>query len=194
MIRTYIRVLAVIAVAAVAGCADKTPPGPPPSGVIKEGMVSATATVKKVDQKSRTVTLTMPDGSTKTIKAGPEVRNLPQVKAGDLVTVTYIGSLAYKVMRPGSGATPGVTVDEDAVRAEPGERPGAAGARIVTVTTTIKAIDKKAGTVTLAGLEGGEDVVITPRVPGNIDRVKVGDTVQITMSEAVAIEVTAPAK
>lgn len=191
---TRIRILALVTLIAAAGCADKAPPGPPPSGVIQEGMVSATATVKKVDQKSRVVTLTMPDGSTKTVKAGPEVRNLPQVKAGDLVTLTYIGSLAYKVMRPGSGATPGVTVDEDALRAEPGEKPGAAAARVVTVTTTIKAIDKKAGTVTLAGIEGGEDVVITPRVAANIDRVAVGDTVQITMSEAVAIDVSAPAK
>lgn len=194
MTLTRIRMLALATLLAAVGCAEKAPPGPPPSGVLKEGMISATATVKKVDQKSRVVTLSMPDGSTQTVKAGPEVRNLAQVKAGDLVTVTYLGSLAYKVMRPGSGATPGVTVAEDALRAEPGQRPGAAAARVVTVTTTIKAIDKKAGTVTLAGLEGGEDVVITPRDPANIGRVAVGDTVQFTMTEAAAIDVSAPAK
>ncbi|MFN8640677.1 MAG: hypothetical protein U0802_03075 [Candidatus Binatia bacterium] len=191
---THVRILALAALVAAAGCAQKPPPGPPPSGVIKEGMISATATVKKIDHKSRMVTLTMPDGRVETIHAGPEVRNLAQVKAGDQVTVTYIGALAYRVMRPGSGATPGVTIDEDAVRAEPGERPAAAAARVVTVTTTIKAIDKRAGTVTLAGIEGGEDVVITPRNQGNIDRVAVGDTVQITMSEAVGIDVAAPMK
>src|SRR5512143_2267981 len=95
--------LALIAIVAAAGCAQKPPPGPPPSGVIKEGVVTATATVKKVDQKSREVTLTLPDGSTKTIHAGPEVRNLAQVKAGDLVTVTYYGSLSFQVVRKGSG-------------------------------------------------------------------------------------------
>ena len=186
--------LALIAIVAAAGCAQKPPPGPPPSGVIKEGVVTATATVKKVDQKSREVTLTLPDGSTKTIHAGPEVRNLAQVKAGDLVTVTYFGQLSFQVVRKGSGATPGVAIAEDAVRAEPGERPGAAGARVVTVTTTIKAIDKKAGTVTLAGIDGGEDVVVQARNPDNLNRVAVGDNVEITMTEAVGIDVSAPQK
>lgn len=191
---TRIATLALIAIVAAAGCAQKPPPGPPPSGVIQQGAVTATATVKKINQKTREVTLAMPDGSTKTIHAGPEVRNLPQVKVGDLVTVTYFGSLSYQVMRPGSGATPGVTIAQDAVRAEPGERPGAAGARVVTVTTTIKAIDKKAGTVTLAGLEGGEDVVVQARNPDNLNRVAVGDHVEITMTEAVGIDVSAPQK
>ena len=48
--------LALIALVAAAGCAQKPPPGPPPSGVIEEGMVTATATVKKINQKSREVT------------------------------------------------------------------------------------------------------------------------------------------
>lgn len=194
MTLTRISTLALATLLAAAGCAQKPPPGPPPSGVIKEGAITATARVKKIDHKSRQVTLTLPDGTTTTVHAGPEVRNLAQVKVGDLVTVTYLGSLSYKVMRPGSGATPGVAVAEDAVRAEPGERPGAAAARVVTVTTTIKSIDKKAGTVTLAGVDGGEDVVVTPRNPANIDRVAVGDTVQITMTEAVGIDVAPPAK
>jgi Cu/Ag efflux protein CusF len=194
MKRTHIPTLALIAMLAAAGCTQKPPPGPPPSGVIKEGLVTATATVKKIDQKSREVTLTLPDGSTKTIHAGPEVRNLAQVKAGDQVTVTYFGSLSFQVIRKGAGATPGVAIAEDAVRAEPGERPGAAGARVVTVTTTIKAIDKKAGTVTLAGLDGGEDVVVQARNPDNLNRVAVGDSVEITMTEAVGIDVSAPQK
>lgn len=191
MSRTTIRTLALFAVIA-AGCAQKPPPGPPPSGVLQQGVVTATATVKKINQKTREVTLTLPDGRTTTIHAGPEVRNLPQVKAGDLVTVTYIGQLSYQVVRKGQGATPGVTIAEDAVRAEPGERPGAAGARVVTITTTIKAIDKKAGTVTLAGLEGGEDVVVQARNPDNLNRVAVGDSVEITMTEAIGIDVSAP--
>lgn len=192
MNRFAIRTLALIAVLA-AGCAQKPPPGPPPSGVLKEGVVTATATVKKINQKTREVTLALPDGSTTTIHAGPEVRNLPQVKVGDQVTVTYIGQLSYQVIRKGQdAATPGVTIAQDAVRAEPGERPGAAAGRVVTVTTTIKAIDKKAGTVTLAGLDGGEDVVVQARNPDNLNRVAVGDSVEITMTEAVGIDVSAP--
>ena len=186
--------LVLTATIAAAGCTQKPPPGPPPSGVLQQGTVTATATVKKINQKSREVTLTLPDGTTTTIHAGSEVRNLAQVKAGDLVTITYMGSLSYQVFRKGSGAAPGVAIAQDAVRADPGERPGAAGARVVTVTTTIKAIDKKAGTVTLAGLDGGEDVVVQARNPDNLNRVVVGDSVEITMTEAVGIDVSAPQK
>jgi Cu/Ag efflux protein CusF len=182
----------MITLIAAAGCTQKPPPGPPPSGVLESNVVTASATVKKINQKTREVTLEMPDGSTKTIHAGPEVRNLAQVKAGDKVTISYLGSLSYQVMRPGSGATPGVAIAQDSVRAEPGQQPGAAAARVVTVTTTIKSIDKKAGTVTLAGLDGGEDVVVQARDPANLDRVMVGDHVEITMTEAVGIAVTAP--
>jgi hypothetical protein len=57
--------------------------------------------------------------------ANAEVRNLAQVKVGDTVTVSYLGELSFQVMRPGSGATPGVTIAQDAVRAEPGQQPGA---------------------------------------------------------------------
>lgn len=192
MNRSAIRTLALVAVIA-AGCAQKPPPGPPPSGVLQEGVVTATATVKKINQKTREVTLTLPDGTTTTIHAGQEVRNLPQVKVGDQVTVTYMGQLSYQVIRKGQdGATPGVTIAQDAVRADPGQRPGAAAGRVVTVTTTIKAIDKKAGTVTLAGLEGGEDVVVQARNPDNLNRVAVGDSVEITMTEAIGIDVSAP--
>jgi Cu/Ag efflux protein CusF len=191
MNRSAIRTLALVAVIA-AGCAHKPPPGPPPSGVLQEGMVSATATVKKINQKTREVTLSLPDGRTTTVHAGSEVRNLDRVKAGDLVTVTYIGQLSYQVVRKGQGATPGITIAQDAVRAEPGQMPGAAGARAVTITTTIKAIDKKAGTVTLAGLEGGEDVVVQARNPDNLDRIAVGDSVEITETEAIGIDVSSP--
>jgi Cu/Ag efflux protein CusF len=194
MNRIGIRTLALIAVVAAAGCMHRQPQGPPPSGVINEGLVSATATVKKIDHKSREVTLTLPDGSTKTIHAGPEVRNLAQVKAGDQVTITYYGKLSFQVIRKGEGATPGVAIAQDAVRAEPGQMPGAAGARVVTVTTTIKAIDKKAGTVTLAGIQGGEDLVVKARNPDNLNRVAVGDAVEITQTEAVGIDVSTPQK
>lgn len=189
-----IRHIAVIALLAfAAACTPKPPPGPPPSGVIDEGLITATATVKKIDHKTRTAVLEMPDGRTETVTVSDQVQNLDRVKAGDQVSVTYYESLAFQVMKPGT-ATPGVTVATDAGRAAPGQRPAAAGARVITITTTIKAIDKKAGTVTLAGLNGEPDVTVKAQDPANLERVAVGELVEITMTQALAVAVEPPAK
>jgi Cu/Ag efflux protein CusF len=165
---------------------------PLPQGTVGENVVTATAVVKKIDQKTRMVTLQRADGSDITFRVDDSVRNLPQVKAGDEVTVTYYESLAYAVRKPGD-AQVGAVVAEDVARAPKGERPGAAVGRVTTVTTTIAAIDKKAGTVTLKGADG-EPTVVKVRDPANLDRVSVGELVEITLTEAVAIAVEPPQK
>ena len=163
-----------------------------PKGVIGEQAVTATATVKALDMKSRRVTLEREDGSTFKFVAGPEVRNLPQVKVGDQVTVTYYESLAFEVKRAGA-AEVGAAVAEGALRAKAGEMPGAAAGRATTVTTTITAIDKAAGTVTLRDPDG-ELTTVKVRHPEHLERVTVGDLVAITYTEALGIAVEHPAQ
>ena len=51
--------------------------------------VTARATVKSVDMKTRMVTLVGPQGETMTMKAGDQVQNLAQVKPGDVVVARY---------------------------------------------------------------------------------------------------------
>jgi Cu/Ag efflux protein CusF len=161
-----------------------------PSGRVGEDMVTATATVQKVDLATRMVTLRRADGSLITFRADERVRNLPQVKVGDEVTATYYEALAYSVKRPGDAAV-GTRREEEATRAKLGERPGAAAGRVTTVTTRIVAIDRSAGTVTLERPDG-EAVTVKVREPKNLERVAVGDLVEITLTEAVAISVDPP--
>jgi Cu/Ag efflux protein CusF len=191
---------AVCVTLGLAGCAAKeTAPAAPaaaaaplPSGTVGQNAVTATATVKSIDQKTRKVTLQRPDGSLIKFRAGDQVRNLAQVKVGDTVKVTYYESLAYEVKKPGQ-AVPGAAVAEQLARAEPGEKPGAAGARVMTVTATIAGIDKAAGTVTLRGPDG-QDSTIKVRYPEKLNQVSVGDLVQLTYTEAVGISVQEPSK
>jgi hypothetical protein len=96
------------------------------------------------------------------------------------------------VKKPGD-ATVGTAVAEGAGRAQPGDKPGAAAVRATTVTATISAIDKKAMTVTLVGPDG-DATTIKARDPQKLDRVAVGDLVEITYTEALAVSVEAPAK
>jgi Cu/Ag efflux protein CusF len=162
------------------------------SGTISQNVVSETATVKALDLSTREVTLQSSDGTTVEIHAGDQVRNLDQVNVGDTVRVTYYESLAYDVRKAGEGS-PGVTAAEKLARAEPGEKPAGAVGRIITVTSTITAIDKSAETVTLKG-PGGNSLTAKVRDPKKLDKVAVGDLVNITYTEALAISVEEPEK
>ncbi|HEY2386345.1 MAG TPA: hypothetical protein VGK30_05245 [Candidatus Binatia bacterium] len=165
---------------------------PMPSGVIDQVTATETATVKAINHKTRVVTLTHSDGSEVTLTVGKEVRNLPQVKKGDLVTATYHESLAFAAKKPDQG-TPGTTVAQGAARAPQGEKPGAAAAQITTVTVTIVGIDTSAGTVTVKGPRGNV-VTVKARDPKNLDRVSVGDLVDVSYTEAIEITVQAGTK
>jgi len=154
--------------------------------VVKERAAVMTATVQAIDLNTRIVTLKGPKGEVRDIKVGEEAVNLPQVKVGDLVTVKYYESLAIEVIKPGTVS--GAGEKSAIVRAKPGEMPGGMAARQSTVTATVTAIDKKKGTISLKGPEG-KTVVAKAEDPKNLDKVKVGDELMITYTEALAISV-----
>ena len=72
--------------------------------------------------------------------------------------------------------------------AAPGSMPAGAIARQTTVTVVITAIDTKAPSVTFKG-PAGKTKTIKVLHPERLQGVKVGDTVQITYTEALAISV-----
>jgi Cu/Ag efflux protein CusF len=162
---------------------------PLPSGEMTD-VVTVTSIVRAVDLDNRMVTLERPDGSTVQFRVGKDVVNLPQVKIGDEVTVQYYESLAYQVKKAGSETKPDAVGDASA-RAPEGAKPGGEEVRVVQMTATIEAIDKAAGTVTLKD-PAGALTTVKARDPKNLDLVAVGDLVEITITEALAISVTTP--
>ena len=72
--------------------------------------------------------------------------------------------------------------------AEPGARPAAGIARQTTVTVKITAIDPSVPSVTFTGPKGNSRTLKVQR-PEKLVGVKVGDTVELTFTEAVAIKV-----
>jgi Cu/Ag efflux protein CusF len=164
--------------------------GSPPKGEISEA-VEAQATVTAIDMKTRMVTLKGPEGNETTIHVDKRARNLPQVKVGDVVKVAYVQQVAWQVRKSGDPApSSAVGTEATAVRAEPGEKPGGAVGQRVSFTATIEAIDLAKGTVTLKGPQGNSQT-IKARNPANLKKVKVGDLVDITYTELVAIKVEA---
>lgn len=159
--------------------------------VLKENMKTVTATVESIDLATRAVTLKGPDGKVMGLKVSEEVKNLPQVKVGDKVTVTYYESIAAQIIKPGTG--PASAAQQAVATAKPGEKPAGAMVQQVTVIATVEAIDKTTQHVTLKGPEGNT-VEVKVKNPKNLEGVKVGDEVAITYTEAMAISVEKPKK
>ena len=148
------------------------------------------AVVELVDQRTREVALRGQHGERVVVAAGPEVRNLAQLRRGDRVVVTYGETLAVAMAPPGAGGPPS-EVSEGAVRAAPGQRPGAAAGRQVRARVRIEAVDPGTGRVAFVGPRGVRRVV-TPREPEVVDfvrRLRPGDEVDVTYIEAAAVRV-----
>ena len=142
--------------------------------------VQVKGTVAAVDKDNHTVTLKGPKGRTVTLEV-QDPQKLDAVKVGDPVLATYMEALAFQIKKPGT-ATPGTTVQESRVGSKPGE-----------TTATITAINKKAETVTIKGPRGNTET-IKAKDPKNLDLVKVGDLVEITYAQALAVSLDKPAK
>jgi len=183
----------------LAACAKPKPPPPPvavtsieqgKNSITSTNVVTATATVLAIDHQTRMVTLLKSNGERVHFRVSDEVRNLPQVKKGDQVNVTYYESIALHLRKRGRGRM-GVTVDEDAARAEPGQLPAGAVAQETTVTSKVVGIDRRNQTATLL-LPSKERITFPVQDPSRLDRVKVGDLVKLTYREALAIAVERP--
>jgi hypothetical protein len=182
-------------------CAKKQPaPIPAPTTTVttstgqdsvqQRKVTTVTASVVAVDQAKRTVTLRGPEGNESTMKVGDEVKNLAQVRKGDQVTAAYYESLAVSVKKPGQ-AEPGVVATDDIATAPAGQKPGGAGASTITIVAKVKKVDKKSQTLTLQGGDGSSTTVKVED-PANLEKVKAGDLLEITYTEAVAISVDKP--
>ena len=153
-------------------------------------LVTVRGTVEAIDKEKQTVTLKGPK-KTLTVKVR-DPQKLDAIKVGDPVIGKYYESLMIELKKPGEG-TPGVTAEKATATSKPGEVPAGAFGQQVTVTATIVAVDKKAGTVTIKGPEGNT-VTVKARDPKNLEKVKAGDNVDITYTEALAISLDKPGK
>ena len=150
----------------------------------------ATAIVESVDQAQRSVLLRGEDGALFTIVAGPEVRNLAQLKAGDRVVVRYREALAASLAKPDTSA-PAAQATARADRAPLGEKPGGSSEQMLRARVTITRIDPRHNMVSFVGPAHVERTVevLDPEMQRFLHTLKVGDEVDLTYTEALAVSV-----
>ncbi len=170
--------------ASLAACA---PAEQKESGLKIERSEQATtvATVEAIDHKTRIVQLRSLEGRPFMVRVSKEAVNLPQVKAGDQVEVTYAREIEVTMAEPGE-----VVNETDVVleRAKLGAKPKGAAISQTRFTATILDLNKEQELATLEMADGSIGTVKVKN-PANLDKVKVGDTILIRYLEAVEISV-----
>jgi len=165
-------------------------PVSPVKGKIAAAGATRTMTVVRVDQGTREVVLRSGNGEEATFIAGPEVRNLAQVEAGDKLSITYAEGLAVRVY-PVSAGVKGRIENTEISRAPLGTKPYGMITRRIELTGQVAELDRETRMATLAGKHGS----LTLRVADDVDlsNVAVGDTVRVDHLERLSISVEAPA-
>ncbi|MGC4073826.1 MAG: hypothetical protein QM760_15205 [Nibricoccus sp.] len=160
-------------------------------------VVSATAVVESIDIATRHVVLRTEDGLKTELAVSPEVKRLNEVAAGDTVRIEYVSSLLAELRPPTANekAEPTSVAQAD-VRTASDAVPGGVIAQEIRVVTTVEILDNVARTITVKGPKGNF-VTAAVKNPSRLKEVRIGDTIVITYTEAVAVlieKVPAPAK
>jgi hypothetical protein len=144
---------------------------------------TVTATVEAIEASSRTLTLKQPDGTYVETVVPESVKRFSQIKVGDKITARYYENIVLCLKKPGEK-----DVDTAAKATTPAEGPAGTRAKQRTISATITAIDPSVPSITFTGPNGWK---YSSRVQDKeaLAKVKVGDKVDITWTEATLISV-----
>ena len=153
--------------------------------------VRASAIVTAIDKATRTLTLKGADGKTFPLVASADVRNFDQIEVGSEVNVAYHEALAIELKKGGGRKVERVDSSVSS-RSQPGAQPGGMEGRRMTATGDVIALDPATQTATVRG----PNRTIELNVPDKkqFQMIKVGDQIQLTYTEGVAVSVEPAAK
>ena len=152
--------------------------------------VTISGTVEAIDATARTLTVKGSKGNFVPITVPKSAERFSEIKVGDTITARYYDNITITVKPAGE---PAVDATEDAVTKRTGG-PGGTAATQRTITATIVAIDNKVPSVTFKGEKVNWNYSSRVADKAALAKVKVGDRVDITWTEALTVAVMAPAK
>jgi hypothetical protein len=150
------------------------------------------AVVTKVDSKTRTVTLKDKDGTFTNFVAGPEIKNFPQIKVGDRLTVTHELAVAIELVKVNNQGVRSEVQTSTQTSAALGSKPASVISNTTIIIANVVSVDRRKMTVSVKGSRGKTD---TYRVKSAalLKDIAVNDEVKITLYDAMAASFTAPA-
>lgn len=159
-----------------------------PQSAQREAMVNAGAVVEHIDQDTRLVRVRMMDGTEFDVVAGPQVRNLAQISAGDVVRVTYYESVIAQMAEPDAGGP--ATTSVVTTRAPEGTTPGGLVRTTTDMVVEFIAYDPATGVVTFKTPEGATQTVdVDPAMRDFAAARRPGERVALQITNAIAASI-----
>ena len=147
--------------------------------------VTISGTVETIDHAKRVVNIKTSDGKFHAVDVPQGAKRFDEVKVGDKVSITYNNTVSARLKPPGEAP-----VDTGTKTTTAGQQANPGGTAVVerTMTATVDAVDKNASSITFVGPNGWKYSrrVVDPTI---LDKVKVGDKVDITWSTDVTVSV-----
>jgi hypothetical protein len=160
------------------------------SKTITQERRTTTATIEAIDAPTRMLSLRKADGQHVDVRVPDDIKRFSTLKVGDKIAATYYENVVL-VVRPKDATDP--PVDKQTAANTPAASGARAGtiARQQTVTATIDAIDMNVPSISFKGPRGW---VYSSKVEDRnaLAKVKVGDRVDITWTEALLLSVDEP--
>lgn len=158
-----------------------------PGTAMVEQITKAKAKVMAVDPNTRTITLKRSNGKMVDLRVDDRVKNFDKIKVGDMVSAEFTQALSLELKPQGSGIRER-SEREDVAKAPEGAQPAGTVSKGVTILADVVAVNNKDKTVTLRG-PGGNLVDLKVPDPEQLKRVKKGNQVEATYTEALAVAV-----
>ena len=147
-------------------------------------METLTVTVDSIERASRVVTIKKPDGTYGVFSVPADVKRFDTLKVGDKITARYYENVVLRLKAPGEkpvdSETGAVTRSDN--------RNAATAAAQRTITATITKIDMKVPSISFSG-PNGWNYSSHVKDKDTLAKVKVGDRVDITWTEAAIISI-----
>jgi hypothetical protein len=147
---------------------------------------SLSAKVVFIDLESRDVILAGKDGIELELTASDDTLNLEQVKPGDTVNALIVTSVNIELVK-GENLPPAKMSSTEDVQAEEGAMPARMEVDKTVQVYKVMAIDQQANTFELENADGLVEK-FTASNPANLAKAAVGDSVVVTIIEALAVE------
>ena len=147
------------------------------------------ATISDINYETREVDITDASGKVRSITVDPRVKRFSELKVGDRVTVDIVLSALAEVREPTAEelANPGA-VTRGVVRSPDSRALSGSMIEAVTSVVTVVALNLITETITVLA-ENGELVDVSAQSIDNLKKLRLGDTIVVTYSEAIAVAV-----
>ena len=149
--------------------------------------IEISAQVVAVDAEARELVLLLPTGEQVTTTVDAAVQRLDEFAAGDTLVVTYLAALAAELREPTEEELANPWMEgAGAGRAGPDGAPAGAIINAVRAVCTVEGMDRLRGTATILDSRGKVHVIQDVK-PERLEQLRIGQTVVMTFTQAVAI-------